>query len=43
MIFFLVVIVISAIIHEYSHGWTADRLGDPTARYADLLSIQKLM
>ena len=39
MIFFLVVIVISAIIHEYSHGWTADRLGDPTARYAGRLTL----
>jgi len=39
MIFFLVVIIISAIIHEYCHGWTADRLGDPTARYAGRLTL----
>lgn len=39
MIFFLVVIIISAIIHEYSHGWVADRLGDPTARYAGRLTL----
>jgi len=39
MIFFLVVIIISAIIHEYSHGWTADMLGDPTARYAGRLTL----
>jgi len=29
----------SAIIHEYMHGWMADRLGDPTARYAGRLSL----
>lgn len=39
MVFFLLVIIISAIIHEYSHGWVADRLGDPTARYAGRLTL----
>ena len=38
LLFFLVVIP-SAIIHEYSHGWMADRLGDPTARYAGRLTL----
>jgi len=39
MFFFLFVIIISAIIHEYSHGWVADMLGDPTARYAGRLTL----
>ena len=39
MLFFIVVIVFSAIIHEYSHGWVADMLGDPTARYAGRLTL----
>ncbi|PIT87166.1 MAG: site-2 protease family protein [Candidatus Magasanikbacteria bacterium CG10_big_fil_rev_8_21_14_0_10_40_10] len=39
IIFFFLVIVPSAIIHEYAHGWAADRLGDPTARYAGRLSL----
>lgn len=26
-------------MHEYSHGWVADRLGDPTARYAGRLTL----
>jgi len=39
MIFFLIVIIPSAIIHEYSHGWMADQLGDPTARYAGRLTL----
>ncbi len=39
IIFFFLVIVPSAIIHEYAHGWAADRLGDPTAKYAGRLSL----
>ncbi len=38
-IFFFLVIVPSAIIHEYAHGWAADRLGDPTAKYAGRLTL----
>ncbi|MBU0596891.1 site-2 protease family protein [Patescibacteria group bacterium] len=39
MLFFFIVIVPSAIMHEYAHGWMADRLGDPTARYAGRLTL----
>lgn len=39
LLFFFIVIIPSAIIHEYSHGWMADRLGDPTARYAGRLTL----
>lgn len=42
MIFFVVVIIFSAVIHEYSHGWVADMLGDPTARYAGRLTLNPL-
>ncbi len=38
-IFYFFVIIPSAIMHEYAHGWVADRLGDPTARYAGRLSL----
>lgn len=38
-LFFLIVIIPSAIMHEYAHGWMADRLGDPTARYAGRLTL----
>lgn len=38
-IFFFVVLIPSAIIHEYVHGWMADQLGDPTARYAGRLTL----
>ncbi len=39
IVFFVVVIVFSAIIHEYSHGWMANQLGDPTAKYAGRLTL----
>lgn len=39
LLFYFLVVVPSAIIHEYAHGWMADRLGDPTARLAGRLTI----
>ncbi|MBI2444334.1 MAG: site-2 protease family protein [Candidatus Magasanikbacteria bacterium] len=38
-IFYFLIVIPSAIIHEYAHGWTADQLGDPTARYAGRLTL----
>jgi Zn-dependent protease len=38
-LFYLAVLIPSAIIHEYMHGWVADRMGDPTARYAGRLTL----
>lgn len=42
IIFQLIVIIFSAAIHEYMHGWMADRLGDPTARMAGRLTLNPL-
>ncbi|OIP80686.1 MAG: site-2 protease family protein [Parcubacteria group bacterium CG08_land_8_20_14_0_20_48_21] len=42
LLFFFLVIVPSAIMHEYAHGWMADKLGDPTARYAGRLTINPI-
>ena len=39
LLFYFFIIIPSAIIHEYAHGWMADRLGDPTARYAGRLTL----
>lgn len=39
LIFYFFIIIPSAILHEYAHGWMADRLGDPTARYAGRLTL----
>lgn len=41
-VFFLIVIIFSAIIHEYSHGWAADQLGDPTAKLSGRLTLNPL-
>lgn len=41
--FVYVVIIISAIFHEYAHGWVAFRLGDPTAKMAGRLSFNPLV
>ncbi len=36
---FLIILIFSAIIHEISHGFVAERLGDPTARLAGRLTL----
>ncbi|HSR89181.1 MAG TPA: site-2 protease family protein [Candidatus Udaeobacter sp.] len=41
-IFYFLVIIPSAIIHEYAHGLAADMMGDPTARYAGRLTINPI-
>lgn len=32
-------LLIGLTVHEYSHGWAADRLGDPTARLSGRLTL----
>ncbi|MBU4332672.1 site-2 protease family protein [Patescibacteria group bacterium] len=41
-IFFLIVIIFSAIIHEYAHGWMAWKLGDSTAKDMGRLTLNPL-
>jgi Zn-dependent protease len=41
-IFQVIVLVFSAIAHEYMHGWMAYRLGDPTAKNAGRLTLNPL-
>ena len=36
------VVLFSLSLHEFMHAWMADRLGDPTARYAGRLTINPL-
>jgi len=43
VIFQVVALVFSAIIHEYMHGWMADQLGDQTAKNAGRLSLNPLV
>lgn len=41
-IFFFIILLFSAIIHEYAHGWMADQLGDPTARMSGRLTMNPI-
>ena len=41
-IFFLIVLLFSVIIHELAHGYVANSLGDPTAKYAGRLTLNPL-
>lgn len=41
-VFLIVVIMFSAVIHEVMHGVAADKLGDPTARFAGRLTLNPI-
>jgi Zn-dependent protease len=41
-IFGIIVLIFSIVIHEFAHGWVADQLGDPTARYAGRLTLNPI-
>lgn len=41
-IFSIIVLIISVVIHEVSHGYVADKLGDPTARLAGRLTLNPI-
>jgi len=42
IIFFIIILIFSIIIHEVSHGFVANYLGDPTAKYAGRLTLNPL-
>ena len=42
IIFYLCVLIFSAIVHEVAHGYVAERLGDPTARLAGRLTLNPI-
>jgi Zn-dependent protease len=39
----LIVLLLSLSVHESAHAWTADVLGDPTARYLGRVSLNPLV
>ncbi len=41
-IFLYIIIVLSAVVHEYSHGWMANVLGDPTAKREGRLTLNPI-
>jgi Zn-dependent protease len=42
VIFQILILVMSVVVHEVSHGWAAHYLGDPTARLAGRLTINPI-
>lgn len=42
LIFLYLIIILSAVFHEYAHGFVAEQLGDPTARYAGRLTLNPI-
>ncbi len=41
-IFFIAILIMSIVIHEVSHGYAADMLGDPTAKLAGRLTLNPI-
>jgi Zn-dependent protease len=41
-LFFIAILIMSVVIHEVAHGYAADMLGDPTARFARRLTLNPL-
>jgi Zn-dependent protease len=41
-IFLVIILVFSAVIHEFSHGWMANYLGDPTAKHMGRLTLNPI-
>ncbi len=41
-IFYVVVLVMSIVVHEVAHGYAAELEGDPTARYAGRLTLNPI-
>jgi len=42
LVVFTVSLLIGLVAHEYAHAWTANRYGDPTAKYAGRLTLNPL-
>ncbi len=42
IIFGIAILILSIIVHEIAHGVAADKLGDPTARYAGRLTLNPI-
>lgn len=40
--FFLIILILSVSFHEFSHGWAAYKLGDPTAKFLGRLTLNPL-
>lgn len=43
ILFWIIAFIVAITIHEASHAWMANRLGDPTAKLANRLSLNPLV
>ena len=41
-IFYVIVLIMSVVVHEVAHGFAAESQGDPTARYAGRLTLNPI-
>ena len=41
-VFFIAILIVSVVIHEISHGYVANMLGDPTAKLAGRLTLNPI-
>jgi len=41
-VFSIVVLIYSIVVHEFAHGWMANSLGDPTARFMGRLTLNPI-
>ena len=43
LVLLIPVLLFALVFHEFSHGWVANKLGDPTAKYAGRLSLNPMV
>ena len=43
LIMLIPVLLFALVFHEFSHGWVANKLGDPTAKYAGRLTLNPMV
>ena len=42
LVLLIPVLLFALVFHEFSHGWVANRLGDPTAKYSGRLTLNPM-
>ena len=42
LVLLIPVLLFALVFHEFSHGWVANKLGDPTAKYAGRLTLNPM-
>jgi len=42
LIFFIIAIVVAITVHEFSHAWVANLLGDPTAKFSGRITLNPI-